>query len=80
MPPPQIQWPVIGYMKATRMKLNTRKAMNLMRSATAPETIVAAVPANTNWKKNFAQSTVGRPANRAINAAINGGGERIHAS
>ena len=27
-----------------------------MRSATAPETIVAAVPAKTNWKKNFVHS------------------------
>jgi hypothetical protein len=25
-----------------------------MRSATAPETMVAAVPAKTSWKKNFA--------------------------
>ena len=32
------------------------KERNLIRSATAPETIVAAVPANTSWKKNFAQS------------------------
>jgi hypothetical protein len=30
--------------------------MYLMRSATAPETIVAAVPQNTSWKKNLAQS------------------------
>ncbi len=29
-------------------------ARNLIRSATAPETIVAAVPAKTSWKKNFA--------------------------
>ncbi len=28
----------------------------LMRSATDPETMVAAVPANTSWKKNFAKS------------------------
>ena len=32
------------------------KATNLMRSATAPETIVAAVPQNTSWKKNFAHN------------------------
>ena len=31
---------------------------NLIRSATAPETIVAAVPANTSWKKNFASSGI----------------------
>ena len=29
------------------------KLMNLIRSATAPLTMVAAVPANTSWKKNF---------------------------
>ena len=34
------------------------KAENLMRSATAPETIVPAVPANTSWKKNLVQSGV----------------------
>ena len=28
----------------------------LMRSATEPETMVAAVPAKTSWKKNFAFS------------------------
>ncbi len=27
-----------------------------MRSATAPLTMVAAVPAKTSWKKNFANS------------------------
>ena len=32
------------------------KVWYLIRSATAPDTIVAAVPANTNWKKNFAHS------------------------
>ena len=32
------------------------KLRNLTRSATAPLTIVAAVPANTSWKKNFAIS------------------------
>ena len=46
-------------MNATSRKLKTRNAPNLMRSATAPDTIVAAVPANTSWKKNFAQSGTG---------------------
>jgi hypothetical protein len=46
-------------MKATRMKLKIMNEPNLIRSATAPETMVAAVPANTSWKKNFAQSGVG---------------------
>ena len=32
------------------------KEMYLILSATAPETMVAAVPAKTNWKKNFAKS------------------------
>ncbi len=58
-PPPQIQWPVIGYMRPTMTKLKTMKAWNLIRSATAPETIVAAVPAKTSWKKNLAQ--IGTP-------------------
>src|SRR3972149_5777972 len=34
----------------------TMKEPNRTRSATAPETMVAAVPAKTSWKKNFAQS------------------------
>ena len=38
------------------MNEKTMNELNLMRSATAPETMVAAVPANTSWKKNFAQS------------------------
>ncbi len=46
-------------MNATRTTLNTMKEPNLMRSATAPDTIVAAVPANTSWKKNLAQSGTG---------------------
>ena len=29
---------------------------NLIRSATAPDTMVAAVPQNTSWKKNLAHS------------------------
>jgi len=34
----------------------TMKAIYLIRSHTAPETIVAAVPQKTNWKKNFAHN------------------------
>ena len=30
--------------------------MYLIRSATAPDTMVAAVPQNTSWKKNFPQN------------------------
>src|SRR3990172_8718432 len=41
----------------TNMKNEKKmKEPNLTRSATAPETMVAAVPAKTSWKKNFAQS------------------------
>jgi hypothetical protein len=38
----------------TSSKLKIKNSRNLIRSATAPETIVAAVPAKTNWKKNLA--------------------------
>ncbi len=41
------------------MAITNEKRMNAMyltRSASAPETIVAAVPQNTSWKKNFAHS------------------------
>ncbi len=41
-------------MIATSTSENTMKDENLTRSATAPLTMVAAVPANTNWKKNLA--------------------------
>jgi hypothetical protein len=34
------------------------KDMYLILSATAPETMVAAVPQNTSWKKNLAQSGI----------------------
>src|SRR3970040_1377993 len=37
-------------------KEKRKKAPNRIRSATAPETMVAAVPANTSWKKNLASS------------------------
>ncbi len=42
-------------MTATRMNEKRMKERYLTRSATAPDTIVAAVPANTSWKKNFAR-------------------------
>ncbi len=35
-----------------------KKAPNLIRSATAPETIVAAVAAKTIWKRNLASSGI----------------------
>jgi hypothetical protein len=38
----------MGYMIATIMKVKTIKDLNLILSATAPETIVAAVPAKTS--------------------------------
>ena len=43
-------------MAIARMKLNRMKEWYLIRSATAPETMVAAVPQNTSWKKNLAHS------------------------
>jgi len=58
-PPPQIQWPLTGYIRATSNTLKTMNDMNFTRSATAPETIVAAVPAKTSWKKNLAASGTG---------------------
>ena len=54
-PPPHTQCPTIGYMKSVRINENIIKDIYLTRSATAPETIVAAVPQKTNWKKNFPQ-------------------------
>ena len=45
-PAPHFQLPVMGYETATKMVANTMKEDNFMRSATAPETMVAAVAAN----------------------------------
>ncbi|MBM7687006.1 hypothetical protein JOD07_002804 [Defluviitalea raffinosedens] len=42
-------------MKIVSTKENTMNERYLTRSATAPDTMVAAVPQNTNWKKNFPQ-------------------------
>ena len=44
------------------------KEMYLIRSATAPETMVAAVPQNTSWKKNL-------PQKGTVEAAVAGDGE-----
>jgi hypothetical protein len=49
-------------MTPTSINEKTMKEMNFTRSATAPETIVAAVPAKTSWKKNFAHG--GAPSQR----------------
>ena len=48
--------PVVSRAHPKKQKLNTMNERYLILSATAPETIVAAVPANTNWKKNFTTS------------------------
>ena len=45
-------------MTATRIKLKIMNEEKWIRSATQPETIVAAVAANTSWKKNFARSGI----------------------
>jgi len=55
-PPPQIQWPVMGYITPTRTREKTRNEPYRVRSFIAPETMVAAVPAKASWKKNFAIS------------------------
>ena len=47
-------------MKIVRMNEKMMNDTYLTRSATAPETMVAAVPQNTSWKKNFAHR--GTPA------------------
>ena len=55
------------------MKLKTMNERYLMRSATAPETIVAAVPANTSWKKNLAPSGTPVQLMAAVDALVVGG-------
>ena len=45
-PPPQCHIPTMGYTSATYTALNTRNGPRRIRSATAPDTIVAAVAAN----------------------------------
>ncbi len=42
-------------MNPTIRKENSMKERNVIRSATAPETMVAAVPAKTSWNRNLAQ-------------------------
>ena len=44
-----------GYIIPTSIAEKIINTWNLILSATAPDTIVAAVPANTNWKRNLAQ-------------------------
>ena len=43
---------------ATSKKLKIMNEENLIRSATQPDTMVAAVAAKTSWKKNFAYSGI----------------------
>jgi len=55
-PPFHFQLPAIGYINAVNTTAKTTNSPNLTLSATRPETIVAAVPANADWNK---KSTVG---------------------
>src|SRR5205085_10433943 len=59
-PPPQIQWPAIGYITAVNTSENTRNELYFIRSFTEPDTMVADVPQNTSSNRNFAMS--GMPA------------------
>jgi len=49
--PPQTHEPVMGYAIATNKTEKSKKGPSLTRSATAPETMVAAVAANIPWNK-----------------------------
>jgi hypothetical protein len=46
------------------------KLTYLIRSATQPETMVAAVPANTNWNKNFAVRGTPCPVDGPVDAGV----------
>src|SRR6056297_131353 len=50
-PPPHCQEPEIGYMRPVRTTTKARKGHNLMRSATAPDTMDAVAATKTSWKK-----------------------------
>ena len=54
-PPPQIQCPDTGYTTRLIIRLQMQQERNLVRSAIAPETIVADVAQNTVWKIKNAQ-------------------------
>ena len=49
-PPPQCHEPTHGYARPTSSVAKMRNGSSLTRSATAPETMVAAVAANMAWK------------------------------
>ena len=64
------QLPAIGYINAVNTTAKTTNSPNLTLSATRPDTIVAAVPANADWNK---KSTVGtNPASVTISAVTVG--------
>ena len=49
-PPPQLQEPWIGYRMPVSTTVKIRNGISLMRSASVPDTIDAAVATNTIWK------------------------------
>ena len=49
-PPPHVQWPEIGYISSEMNTEYIQYIENLVRSAMAPDTMVAAVAQNTVWK------------------------------
>ena len=53
-PPPHFHDPAIGYTNPTYRIVKIMKGKIFILSATAPETIVAAVAANTVWKNKSA--------------------------
>ena len=54
-PPPHFQEPAIVYTTATNTVANTMNEESFTRSATAPETMVAAVAANIAWNRKSVQ-------------------------
>ncbi len=51
-PSPHTQLPVIGYIKPVSRATNAKNGQILMRSASAPDTIDAAVATKTIWKNH----------------------------
>src|SRR5690606_29971188 len=60
-PWPHFHDPVTGYMKPVRMTVKSRNGHSLMRSASVPETMEAAVATKTIWK-NQSEATEESPS------------------
>lgn len=52
---PHFQEPAIGYTSPTKIVEKSRNEPSFTRSATAPDTIVAAVAANIAWNRKSVQ-------------------------